>query len=151
MPTKIWPEKYNRGCEWCGTRFPGIRKDSAGLDSCHIIARDYAPEHEWNVFLLCPNCHRIFDQVVKPKMQHAINMAITGFGDNPDDKKKRYVVATDFRIILKALIKRDDKAEPDEALPDQITELLVWRDRPNKVPLPKSSEGQALLVKELNG
>ncbi len=136
MRKKTWTDRYAAGCEWCGARFPAIESQSCGLDSCHIIAREYASEHSWNVFLLCPNCHRIFDQVVKPKLQRAIHTALTGFGDSPADTEKKYVVAKHYNVVLKALVKQERESLSDSAVPE-IAELTVWRDRPHKIHLPK--------------
>ena len=136
MPRKTWKDKYSAGCEWCGARFPAIENQSCGLDSCHIIAREYAPEHEWNVFLLCPNCHRIFDQIVKPKLQRAIKIALSGFGDTPGDPEKKYVVAKHYDVVLRGLVKQEREDLPASSVPE-IADLEVWRDRQHKVPLAK--------------
>jgi hypothetical protein len=83
--TGNWSAKYAEGCEWCGTRIPAIKakgksgSPTRGLEAAHIIAREYGPEHEWNVFILCPTCHKIFDEVIKPRVQAALEIAVTGY------------------------------------------------------------------------
>lgn len=57
-------------CEICGWNF-------MGRDAAHIIdASDYKEEEVWNVISLCPNCHRLFDEKLRPKLFKAL----TNFG-----------------------------------------------------------------------
>ncbi|MBW1796116.1 MAG: hypothetical protein JRJ38_17115 [Deltaproteobacteria bacterium] len=77
----IWEKKYEAGCEWCGRKIPGTPERTSsrykryGLDFCHIISRMNAPKQEWNGFILCPTCHRLFDEVIKPKIIRALETA----------------------------------------------------------------------------
>jgi len=53
-------------CEWCGWK-------ASGRDAVHIIdQKDVPGSKEWNALSLCPNCHRIFDEVLRPKLYNAL-------------------------------------------------------------------------------
>lgn len=55
-----------RPCEICGWNF-------LGRDAAHIIDEgDYQHEEVWNVISLCPNCHRVFDEKLRPKLFEAL-------------------------------------------------------------------------------
>jgi hypothetical protein len=57
-------------CQWCGW--------SAGRrHAAHII--DEGPERDWNALSLCPNCHSVFEEVVRPMLYVALkNFGATG-------------------------------------------------------------------------
>jgi predicted restriction endonuclease len=50
-------------CEWCGWQ-------SARRDAAHII--DEGPETDANALCLCPNCHRVFEEKIRPKLHVAL-------------------------------------------------------------------------------
>lgn len=112
MPSKDWQDIYDRGCEWCGTKLASLHEKNAwgyttrGLQVAHIFARKYAPDQKWNSFILCPNCHAIFDRIVKPRLQKAIETALHGFAD-PPNSQRRFVVAQTYEDLVERLITRD--------------------------------------------
>jgi hypothetical protein len=50
-------------CAWCG--WVAGRRHAA-----HII--DEGPEREWNALALCPNCHSVFEERVRPRLYQAL-------------------------------------------------------------------------------
>lgn len=118
----IWKEKYAEGCEWCGHKIPSMPdRDSCnykkyGLDFCHIITRRNGPTHAWNGFVLCPTCHRLFDEVIKPKIIKALETAVTGFYEIPTIQKK-CVSARNYKEAIE-LMSHNGKniADPDPIL-----------------------------------
>jgi hypothetical protein len=108
-----WTAKYAEGCEWCGTRIPAMKsktgRKTGGLERAHILAKGNAPEHEWNVFILCPTCHKIFDEVIKPRMQAALETAVCGFAENPSSKDISHICAKDYREAVEMLTRDPDR------------------------------------------
>jgi len=51
-------------CEWCGWK-------GAGRDAAHIID-EVKGANEWNAISFCPNCHRIFEDILRPKLYKAL-------------------------------------------------------------------------------
>jgi hypothetical protein len=76
-------ELSEKGCEFCGKKFEHLAKKHFGLEEAHILSRNNGPAHAWNIFMLCPNCHTLFDSHIKPKLQNALEKAVTGFGYGP--------------------------------------------------------------------
>jgi hypothetical protein len=142
--------KYNEGCEWCGTRIPAIKAKGKnglrthGLESAHIIARDYAPEHDWNTFILCPTCHKIFDEVIKPRIQSALETAVSGYPDNPNGKAKEYISATDYKDAVEKLVKPQNLPATKLALAAQKKKL--WTERPPQKQPSKQAHKTAAVV-----
>jgi hypothetical protein len=133
-PVGFWKKKYEAGCEWCGQKYPSLNKNTSwgyptyGLQYCHIFADGLAPAHEWNGFILCPHCHTIFDKVVKPRLQIAFVTAISGFGEQPTNSKKSYVVGHTYKDCVEALIKKNKKAAA--TLPAELNSRLTpWANR----------------------
>ena len=128
-----WQKKYSAGCEWCGTKIPAIKAkgkngwDTHGLESAHIIAREFAPEHEWNVFILCPTCHKIFDEVIKPRVQRALEIAVTGYPNPPTAKQRDYVSARDYKEAVERLSKPQNG--PSISLNPPAISKTVWNER----------------------
>jgi hypothetical protein len=53
-----------RHCEWCGW-------SSGRRHCCHIV--DEVKGHpEWNAISLCPNCHYVFEEKVRPLLYRAL-------------------------------------------------------------------------------
>lgn len=50
-------------CAWCG--WAAGRRHAA-----HII--DEGPEKDWNAISLCPNCHSVFEEKVRPHLYKAL-------------------------------------------------------------------------------
>jgi hypothetical protein len=63
-----------RACEWCGWH-------ADKCDAVHIV--DEGPEDASNAIALCPNCHRIFDDVVRPRFHKALAAYVTKHGALP--------------------------------------------------------------------
>jgi len=109
----IWEKKYEAGCEWCGRKTPGTPEHPSlpykryGLDFCHIISRANGPKQEWNGFVLCPTCHRLFDEVVKPKIINALETAVCGFPEIPTKPKRRYISATSYKEAIELMAHRE--------------------------------------------
>jgi predicted restriction endonuclease len=123
-------ELYEKGCEFCGAKVPA--QDYFGLENAHIISSAYAPEHRWNTFTLCGNCHHILDKVVKPRIFSALRIAATGFYDNPQSTgEPPFVVAHDWKLIIERL---DAEIAAKNPLPSVDKKKIVWknRNRPNK-------------------
>ncbi len=105
----VWKKKYEAGCEWCGRKIPGVpeRRNSSlkryGLDFCHIISRRNGPALEWNGFVLCPTWHRLFDEVIKPKIISALETAVSGFPEIPTEPTKQYVSARDYKHAIECM------------------------------------------------
>ena len=116
---------YKDGCEFCGARIPALRDN--GLDNAHIIATGYAPEHRWNVLVLCHSCHRILDQVVKPRIADALRVAASGFRENPSNNEApKYIVSSDWKRLIEML---DANVVEKERLPDIDLRMEVWLGR----------------------
>jgi hypothetical protein len=86
--------------------------------------------HDWNVFLLCPTCHTVFDEVIKPKLQEAFAKAVGGFTDPPTSKSQPNVkVAETYKEAIERMIepKAGQKAIvlPDES---KNSSIPCWRD-----------------------
>jgi hypothetical protein len=65
-------------CEWCGWQ-------SAHRDAAHIIDEEKSSK-EWNALSLCPNCSRIFDDKIRPKLYQALK--VYGAKNLPNSWKK---------------------------------------------------------------
>jgi len=63
-------------CEWCGWQ-------TEKRDAAHIIDEIKKAE-EYNALSLCPNCHRIFEDKIRPKLYSALKE----FGKLPESWKK---------------------------------------------------------------
>lgn len=144
--TDKWSSKYAEGCEWCGTRIPAIKAKgkngwhTLGLESAHIIAREYAPEHEWNVFLLCPTCHKIFDEVIKPRVQAALQISVTGYPNPPSSKARDFVSARDYKEAVERLSRPMNAGPICLAAPSPKKTLWTERDvQKNKSTKPPGS------------
>ncbi len=128
--SKEWQEVLDRGCEWCGTKLSGLHKPNSegyvtyGLHEAHIFAEKYAPIDSWNTFLLCPNCHTIFDHIVKPRLQQAIEAAVYGF-ENPSGSGRKFIVGSTHEEVLERLITKD-KAKRPRSLPPKPAGLSEW-------------------------
>lgn len=140
--------KYAEGCEWCGTRIPAIKargkngRHTHGLESAHIIAREYAPEHDWNTFLLCPTCHKIFDEVIKPRIQVALETAVNGYPHHLNGKTKEFVSARDYKSAVERLSKPQNAASVKLAGP--AAKMKLWSERPPQKHSPASASKTAL-------
>jgi hypothetical protein len=61
-------------CKWCGWQ-------SARRHAAHLI--DEAKEKEWNAISLCPNCHEIFEAIIRPMLHKALTeYGATGLPDS---------------------------------------------------------------------
>lgn len=72
--------KQHLPCVMCGTRFPLP-------DAVHIIDKEEwlarnAEDRQENGIPLCPNCHRVFDEVLRPYLYRALEAF--GVKDLPD-------------------------------------------------------------------
>jgi len=125
---------YEKGCEFCGAKVPA--QDYFGLEHAHIISSTYAPEHRWNVLMLCGSCHHIFDKVVKPRVFSALRIAATGFFESPQNPgNPPYVAAHDWKQMIERL---DADVAAKTPLPAIDTSKVVWTDRngPTQQPAP---------------
>jgi hypothetical protein len=70
----------SKPCQWCGWEVG--RRHAA-----HIIDEfKTAGKGQWNALSLCPNCHTIFDDVIRPKLYAALKeYGVTGL---PNSWKK---------------------------------------------------------------
>lgn len=61
---KWYREKIKQGCEWCGRRVPGLK--SGGIEGCHMpgCTTSEGGGKQKNIFVLCKNCHAVFDNVI---------------------------------------------------------------------------------------
>jgi len=122
-------ELYEKGCEFCGAKVPA--QDYFGLEHAHIISSAYAPEHRWNCFILCGNCHHVLDKVVKPRVFAALKIAATGFHEHPQSSEPpRYIVSPDWKMIVERLDAEIAKAP----LPAVDKSKTVWKNRNKKEP-----------------
>ena len=125
----IWEKKYEAGCEWCGRKIPGIperessRYKKYGLDFCHIISRSNAPKQEWNGFVLCPTCHRLFDEVIKPKIIQALETSVSGFPEIPTKPEKQYISAKTYKEAVESM------AHKTVSLSEPKKNLKKWQKR----------------------
>jgi len=132
MSATEWQETLSGGCEWCGTKLAALKQKNYsgyvtyGLHEAHIFAQKYAPVQSWNTFLLCPNCHAVFDSIIKPRLQKAIEIALSGFED-PAGSGKCYVVARSHEDLLERLITKDKSTRQKEL--DEPSKLKEWHDR----------------------
>lgn len=72
--------KESEGCEFCGRRVPHI--PGGGLEFAHIVAKSHfnksdPDKSELNGFMICPSCHKIFDQFIKPKLRKCCEWALS--------------------------------------------------------------------------
>ena len=72
--------KEEQGCEFCGRGFPNLK--SGGLEFAHIVAQPYFTKGDpdrsmHNGFMLCPSCHKIFDEVAKKRILACLKWAVT--------------------------------------------------------------------------
>ena len=125
----IWKKKYEAGCEWCGRKIPGVperqnaRFKRYGLDFFHIISRNNGPTQEWNGFVLCPTCHRLFDEVIKPKIISALEVAVSGFPEIPTKPNKRYVSVRTYKEAIQSMSHKGiSLAKPSKY-------MKKWKDR----------------------
>jgi len=78
---KLWRlNKESEGCEFCGRRVAHI--PSGGLEFAHIVAKRHfkksdPDKSQLNGFMICPSCHKIFDQFIKPKLQQCCEWALS--------------------------------------------------------------------------
>ncbi len=65
-------ELCENGCQICGTKFHGQKKN--GLKFAHIISKkiDNGTDEKVNCLALCPNCADVFDVVIKPAIYDAL-------------------------------------------------------------------------------
>lgn len=116
---------YAKGCEFCGARIPA--QDYFGLERAHIISGDYAPEHRWNILLLCGNCHHIFDEVVKPRIFSAFRIAATGFYENPlNVGDAPFIAASNWKQMIERL---DANVATKSPLPEIDATKTPWIER----------------------
>jgi hypothetical protein len=94
-------KKAEKGCEFCGRRIPYLPNN--GLEKAHIIADDFGPKHQWNLFVLCPTCHKVLDEVVKPGIIAALSVAADGFSRNGSNNEKRYRIGNDYQDLVARL------------------------------------------------
>ena len=83
-------------CEWCGWQ-------SARRDAAHII--DEGPENDTNAMCLCPNCHRVFEEKIRPKLHLALVDWMKTHGKLPESWSR------DNKISVRENIKEIDKTE----------------------------------------
>ena len=122
------PKNNFNGCEWCGRRIPSL--PNQGLEQAHIFADEHGPQHGWNVFSLCPTCHIIFDEVIKPKLRKAFANAVGGFNDPPSHKASPKIkVGKTYKDAVDRLIK-PNKGQVLAPLPEENTcdGLKTWKD-----------------------
>ena len=55
----------NNPCEWCGWK-------AASRHAAHIID-EIKNSKDWNALSLCPNCHAVFEDMVRPKLYKALS------------------------------------------------------------------------------
>ncbi len=132
MASKEWQDTLDRGCEWCGTKLSALCQPNShgyrtfGLQEAHIFAKKYAPVQSWNTFLLCPNCHTVFDCIVKPRLQEAVETALNGF-EEPAGSGEMFVVAGTHEEVLERLITKDRaKSQKNLRKPAKLNE---WHAR----------------------
>lgn len=124
-PNDVWKVRYSHGCELCGRRIPslpaakGYDYSSQGLEQAHIFAKQYGPLHDWNILLVCPTCHAVFDGVIKPKLRQAFVKAVGGFRDPPTDTKSpKLKVGVTYKQAIERMIE-PKKAQGLDKLPEE--------------------------------
>lgn len=141
-----WNARYKNGCEWCGVKivaYPAAKGEivsSYGLDLAHIFAKKHGPKHHWNSFVLCPTCHTLFDDVVKPRLLEAFSKGLGGF----EDQGVNLCVANTYKDLLTKLI--EPKAGQNlPALPAETTGVTTWLEdeEPRKIRYAKKPPNQA--------
>lgn len=57
-----------KACEMCGY-------DLTQRDAAHIIDEEkgHGGPEDWNALGLCPNCHRVFDEKLRPRLFRALS------------------------------------------------------------------------------
>lgn len=136
-------EKTASPCEMCGRRLQGF--GWLGVEKAHIIAREYAPAHPWNIIDLCPSCHETFDHIVKPRIIRALKIAMEGFNEIPSQDKnekftKDFVIAETMEDIVCKLMKPGTKVVESLKGLDKIARTgkkKLWSARPKLQPAPK--------------
>jgi len=141
-----WNAIYAAGCQWCGFKCSGLTASNAdgytayGLQWAHIFANGNAPNHEWNGFVLCPNCHGIFDKIVKPKILHAIEIGMRGFSTTSGKGAKSYCVAQSLEECLVKLVSDTEVKSARHEIPLEST-LPTWLEK--NCPLPEANSKDA--------
>jgi hypothetical protein len=54
----------HKSCEWCGW-------NAASRHATHIID-EIKGAKEFNALSLCPNCHAVFEDIIRPKLYQAL-------------------------------------------------------------------------------
>lgn len=69
MKDREWYRKRcEEGCQICGVKFPG--RKNFGLVEGHIF--EAGPNEMYNIIVLCPNCEKSFDEILKPAIYEAL-------------------------------------------------------------------------------
>jgi hypothetical protein len=111
-------EKAKKGCEFCGNRIPAL--DNNGLEKAHIISKTFGPRHEWNPLVLCPRCHKVLDDVVKPRILKALNEAATGFPKNGKTNVTKFRIADNWSELVSTLVTKSGKPWPLEPIKSDL-------------------------------
>ncbi len=109
-------EKVQKGCEFCGAKIPALPNN--GLEKAHIISQSFGPKHRWNLFVLCPTCHRVLDDVIKPRILNAIDTAASGFCRNgtTNTGEKYRILAPDHGSLFAMLVSKSNHCHPLEKI-----------------------------------
>jgi hypothetical protein len=87
-------------CLMCGARYP-LPDASHIIDEKEWKLRDRSGcDRQVNGIPLCPNCHRIFDEVLRPKLYKALqDFGATGLPDSwKANNKKQRVIEQDIGL-----------------------------------------------------
>lgn len=76
----------SNGCMFCGKSF--VHLVDQGLHDAHIFPSGLGCSQAWNLIPLCPSCHQSFDQIIKPRLVHALLIGANGYLPEPDKPTK---------------------------------------------------------------